>query len=108
MDLSAWSLGACLKTLALFFLIISPLYLMLRFFVGLIRAYYGFDEAGTDEAQGPPLRICSACHNTVMEADFQHCPYCGRPLPQADPEPGPEAGAGAVSGPIAPPGGPGL
>lgn len=70
---------ACLSTVAVFLVIVAPLYLMLRFFVRLIRAYYGFDAVPDDA--GPPLRVCAGCHNTVLEADFMHCPYCGRPLP---------------------------
>ena len=72
----------CLSTLAMFVIIVSPLYLLLRFFVRLIRAAYGFD--GPAAENGPPLRICDGCHNTVLERDFQHCPYCGRPLQSFD------------------------
>jgi hypothetical protein len=74
-------LGVC----AVFLVLMAPLYLMFRFLVRLARAAYGFDPGGEDE--GPPLRICPACHNTVMEADFRDCPYCGRPLPPAPAEP---------------------
>ncbi len=71
--------AACLYTVAVFLVIVAPLYLMLRFFVRLIRAYYGFDPVPDDP--GPPLRVCAGCHNTVLEKDFTHCPYCGQTLP---------------------------
>ena len=85
---------SCARTFAVFLVIVAPLYLLLRVFVKVVRQMYGF-EAAADE--GPPLRICAACHNTVLEADFQHCPYCGArldpPRPGADdaaaPGPGP-------------------
>jgi uncharacterized paraquat-inducible protein A len=67
----------CLVTALVFLLIVAPLYLLLRFFVKVIRAAYGFDQAADDE---PPLRICAACHNSILEEDYQHCPYCGAPL----------------------------
>jgi hypothetical protein len=87
---------ACLGSIAVFFVIITPIYLMLRYFVKLIRWSYGFDVPPEDP--GPPLRICEGCHNTVLELDFQHCPYCGRMLPPvAEPNPQPEKGAGVVS-----------
>jgi len=71
-------MARCLASLGAFLLIATPLYLMLRYFVRLIRWRYGFDTDGEDD--GPPLRICGGCHNTVLEPDFQHCPYCGRLL----------------------------
>jgi len=66
-----------LAVAAVFAVLVAPVYLMFRFFVKLIRVYYGFD---VDAAEGPPLRICGACHNTVMEREFAHCPYCGAPM----------------------------
>ena len=67
----------CLPVIAVFLLIVTPLYLVMRFFVSLVRQAYGFD---TPDDDGPPLRICGRCHNTVLEPDFQHCPYCGNAL----------------------------
>jgi hypothetical protein len=67
----------CLATIAAFALVATPVYLVMRFLVGLVRQAYGFDGAGD---QGPPLRICSSCHNTVLESDYTHCPYCGAVL----------------------------
>lgn len=78
----AFDLYGCLRTLAAFFIIVSPLYLLMRFFVRMIRVYYGFDTGDPDA--GPPLRVCDGCHNTVLEPDYQHCPYCGRALPLID------------------------
>ena len=60
-------------------LLIAPIYLLMRVFVKLVRQTYGFEPA--DPPKGPPLRICDECHNTVLEPDFTHCPYCGAPLP---------------------------
>jgi hypothetical protein len=69
----------------LFALLVAPLYLMLRFLVRLARVAYGFEP---ERDAGPPLRICGACHNTVLERDFVHCPYCGTAMPDAgDPQP---------------------
>lgn len=69
--------------LGAFVVVVAPLYLMLRFLVMLTRNYYGFDAGDAEADAGPPLRICQGCHNTVLETDFTHCPYCGRPLPPA-------------------------
>jgi hypothetical protein len=69
----------CLTIVAVFLAIMAPLYLLFRFFVRLVRQAYGFDSPGADE--GPPLRVCFGCNNTVLEADFAHCPYCGAELP---------------------------
>jgi uncharacterized paraquat-inducible protein A len=63
---------------AAFLLVAAPLYLLMRAIVKLVRDAYGFSESETDP--GPPLTICGACHNTVMESDFVHCPYCGAKL----------------------------
>lgn len=71
--------AGCLRTVAVFALIVAPLYLLLRFFVKVVRQAYGFDAEPPDDE--PPLRICRACHNTVMERDFDHCPYCGSRMP---------------------------
>jgi uncharacterized paraquat-inducible protein A len=65
---------------AAFLLVSAPLYLLMRAIVKLVREAYGFSPAEPDE--GPPLTICGACHNTVMEPDFSHCPYCGAKLPE--------------------------
>jgi hypothetical protein len=76
-SLTADSVG-CIRVIAVFLLLMTPVYLLLRLFVKLIRQAYGFD----DEEQGPPLRVCSSCNNTVLEPDFEHCPYCGEELPR--------------------------
>lgn len=89
---------ACLGSIAVFLLIVTPIYLMLRYFVKLIRWSYGFDVPPEDP--GPPLRICQGCHNTVLEPDFQHCPYCGLPLPAvAEEEPESEGNSEAEPAP---------
>jgi hypothetical protein len=72
---SAWQIAA------IFFVVIAPVYLILRFFVGLVRDAYGFRVPADP---GPEYRICGSCHNTVMEDDFSHCPYCGTELPRPD------------------------
>jgi hypothetical protein len=59
----------------------APVYLLFRLFVRLIRQAYGFDVYEDD---GSPLRVCDRCNNTVLESDFEHCPYCGKSLPQHD------------------------
>lgn len=74
--------GLALRTSLTCLLIVLPLYLLLRYFVKLVRQAYGFEPQ--PEEDGPPLRVCGACHNTVLEADFVHCPYCGGPLPAAE------------------------
>ncbi len=94
---SAPSTYGCLSTIAIAGLIVAPIYLLLRYFVKLIRYRYGFAELPEDT--GPPLRICEGCHNTVLEVDFQHCPYCGRPLPPL--EPGPDQPPAAAQHPEA-------
>lgn len=71
--------AGCLRTLALFALVASPVYLLLRVVARTARQLYGFDP----EPDEPPLRICQNCHNTVLEGDWTHCPYCGQPLPDA-------------------------
>jgi hypothetical protein len=84
-----WELGGdsagCLKTAAVFLLLMAPVYYLLRLFVKLVRYAYGFDDLPGDE--GPPLRVCGSCHNTVLEPEFEHCPYCGAQLPAAEPSP---------------------
>ena len=70
--------GGCLATLSIFLLLTLPVYALLRAIAGMARAYYGFGGAPVDD--GPPLRVCGGCHNTVLEQDFSHCPYCGRSL----------------------------
>lgn len=61
-------------------LLIAPIYLLMRVFVKLVRQTYGFEPVKTPP--GPPLRICQKCHNTVLETEYSHCPYCGAPLPE--------------------------
>lgn len=73
--------SACLQTLAIFAIVVAPLYLLLRYFVKIIRQAYGFEAQPPDTE--PPLRICGSCHNTVMEREFVHCPYCGATMPDA-------------------------
>jgi hypothetical protein len=80
LELNEDSVG-CLRTVAIFLVLMAPVYYLLRFFVKLIRYRYGF---GVHEDEGPPLRVCSACHNTVLETDFLHCPYCGASLPAVE------------------------
>lgn len=70
--------GGCLATAAIFLLMAAPVYLVLAAITRMARAYYGFGAPVEDE--GPPLRICAACHNTVLESDYTHCPYCGAEL----------------------------
>lgn len=82
MDNYLTSPGVFVQTCVIFLVIVAPLYLVFRWFVGLIRQAYGFADEPEDD--GPPLRICGSCHNTVLERDFQHCPYCGAPLPGAE------------------------
>ena len=74
-------LGAldCARGLLVFLAIVAPIYLVMRSLVRLTRIRYGFVEDPVDD--GPELRICQRCGNTVMELDFQHCPYCGLALP---------------------------
>ncbi len=72
----------CLVAIFVFFAFVTPLYLTMRSLVRLTRIRYGFVEPESDD--GPPLRVCDACANSVLEPDFQHCPYCGAPLPPAD------------------------
>lgn len=78
----------CLRTLAIFALVASPVYLLLRVVARTARQLYGFD-APPDE---PPLVICQQCHNTILEEGWRHCPYCGAPL--AEP---PAAGDGPAA-----------
>lgn len=70
------------KTFATFLLIMAPVYYLFRVLAKLAREEYGFGEAESD--QGPPLRVCVGCRNTVLEADFVHCPYCGRVMDTID------------------------
>lgn len=72
----------CLGVLAIFGLLTLPVYFVLRTYVTLIRQSYGFERAPPDEEY--PVRVCPNCHNTIMEDDFQHCPYCGTPLPEPE------------------------
>ena len=69
---------------AAFLLVAAPMYLLMRALVKLVREAYGFSV--TEPDPDPPLLICSSCHNTVMESDFIHCPYCGAKLPERGPD----------------------
>jgi hypothetical protein len=71
------------QVIAAFLLVSAPVYLLMRVLVKLVRQAYGFQPAPPDD--GPPLRICQSCQNTVMESDFSHCPSCGAPLPETGP-----------------------
>jgi uncharacterized paraquat-inducible protein A len=73
--------SVALRTCLTFLVVVAPIYLVFRYFVKLVRQAYGFEAPPQDD--GPPLRVCGSCHNTVLEADFSHCPYCGAPLPPA-------------------------
>ena len=79
----------CLSVGAMFLVLAAPVYLLLRYFVRLVRSAYGFDEPVEDDDMR--LRVCASCHNTVLEADYQHCPYCGAELPPL-PSPADERG----------------
>jgi len=79
----ATTAGGCLPTALVFALMALPVYLVLAAISRMARAYYGFDPAGHGD-DGPALRICGQCHNTVLEPDFAHCPYCGAALPDGD------------------------
>ena len=68
----------CGRILFVLFLILTPIYLYFRYFMKVVRAYYGFSDP---EDEGPPIRVCPSCDNTVLEQDFTHCPYCGAELP---------------------------
>jgi hypothetical protein len=75
----------CIVGVLVFLALVAPVYLTMRFLVRLARIRYGFETGEPD--LGPPLRICDPCGNTVLEPDFQHCPYCGEPLKStSDPE----------------------
>jgi len=69
----------CLATIAIFAVLVAPLYLVFRLLVGLVRDAYGFSSGDSERME--LCRVCGGCHNTVMEPDFEACPYCGRPLP---------------------------
>lgn len=94
---TAWGLG---KLLLMFLVIVAPAWLLMRSLVKLARLRYGFIPDPPDD--GPPLRVCFGCNNSVLEPGFSHCPYCGKVLPVA-----PEAAAstpaaghtGAADGP---------
>lgn len=70
-----------MTTFAIFVLMALPVYLVLAAISRMARAYYGFGVTDVDD--GPPLRICGQCHNTVLEPEFAHCPYCGAALADA-------------------------
>lgn len=77
LDPAASNGAGCLRTLAIFALVASPVYLLLRVVARTARQLYGFDPP-PDE---PPLVVCARCHNTVLDHGWSHCPYCGAPLP---------------------------
>ncbi|MEO8082897.1 MAG: hypothetical protein ABI780_03685 [Ardenticatenales bacterium] len=79
LDPAASNGAGCLRTLAIFALVASPVYLLLRVVARTARQLYGFDPP-PDE---PPLVVCARCHNTVLDHGWSHCPYCGAPLPEA-------------------------
>ena len=68
---------------AMLALILVPAYLVMRALLGLARIRYGFAPEPPDD--GKPLRVCDACGNSVLEAGYRHCPYCGGPLPDLRP-----------------------
>ncbi len=68
------------RILLTFFLIVTPIYLFMLFFVRIVRESYGF--VGVRDDDGPPIRVCYQCNNTVLEPGYVHCPYCGEPLPE--------------------------
>ncbi len=82
-------------------IVLTPIYLLMRGLLKLARIRYGFAPEPPDD--GKPLRVCDRCANTVLEADYSHCPYCGAllaPVPargpaQGDGEPRMDAGAPA-------------
>ncbi len=74
--------AGCVPTWALFLLLSAPFVILLRMIGRLARIRYGFGDPPTDD--GIPIRICEACHNTVLERDYAHCPYCGARLHQLE------------------------
>lgn len=72
--------AGCFSTGALFLLLAAPFIIILRTIGKLARVRYGFADPIIDD--GPPIRICTKCHNTVLEEDYAHCPYCGELLPE--------------------------
>lgn len=84
LDPAATDGAGCLRTVAIFALVASPVYLLLRVIARSARQMYGFDPP-PDE---PPLVVCTQCHNTVLEAAWNHCPYCGAVLPPQASVPG--------------------
>ncbi len=83
--------GGCVRTAAIFVLVASPVYLLLRVVARTARQLYGFDAAPAE----PPLVICQRCHNSVLEPGWSHCPYCGAPLSSPDEAAADVAGDGA-------------
>lgn len=79
LDPAAADAPGCLRTFAIFVLVASPVYMLLRVVARVARQAYGFDP-GPDE---PPPLVCAACHNTILETGWLHCPYCGAALPSA-------------------------
>ena len=77
MDMATfWGLS---KLLAMFLVVVAPVYLMMRALVKLARLRYGFLPEPPDD--GRPLRVCYGCNNSILETGFSHCPYCGQVLP---------------------------
>lgn len=74
----------CLKALVVLAIFLLPFYLLMRSLAKLTRIRYGFEPEPEDD--GPPIRVCFECNNTVLEQDFSHCPYCGAALEAIDSE----------------------
>lgn len=70
-----------LATWVLFLLLAAPSIMLLRMLGRLARVRYGFGDPPVDD--GPPIRVCGECHNTVLETDYTHCPYCGSQLTES-------------------------
>ena len=66
----------------IFLLFVTPFYLFMRWLSKLARIRYGLDDGELED--GPPLRVCEKCYNSVLEMDWDHCPYCGQRLPALD------------------------
>lgn len=84
-------------------IVLTPIYLLMRGLLKLARIRYGFAPEPPDD--GKPLRVCDRCANTVLEANYSHCPYCGallEPVLTSGPamvEEGPGSDAGAPARP---------
>jgi hypothetical protein len=74
--------GGCVGVGVAFLVLMAPVYWLFRTLVKLTRIAGGFAPAPSDD--GPPLRICPSCHNTVLEPEFERCPYCAGGLSPVD------------------------